>query len=75
LKQVLSNFYAISFLWPRCNFHKKETFRQAQSRKCCARYHDIAKTTCGIRQSIYLPLLLYRIPLIEVVTKAGLTIT
>ena len=48
-------------------------FRQAQSRKCRSRYHDIAKTTCGIRQSNYLPLLLYHIPLIGVVTKAGLT--
>ena len=47
-------------------------FRQAQSRKCRSRYH-IAKTTCGIRQSNYLPLLLYHIPLIGVVTKAGLT--
>ena len=63
LKQVLSNFYAIGFLWRRCNFCEKETFRQAQYRKCRARYHDVAKTTCGIRQSNYLPLLLYRIPL------------
>jgi hypothetical protein len=53
LKQVLSNFYAISFLWRRCNFRGK----------CRARYCDVAKTTCGIRQSNYLPLLLYRIPL------------
>jgi hypothetical protein len=30
-------------------------------RKCRARYCDVAKTTCGIRQSNYLPLLLYRI--------------
>ena len=44
-------------------FREKETFRQAQSRKCRARYRDVAKTTCGIRQSNYLPLLLYRIPL------------
>jgi hypothetical protein len=47
----------------RCNFREKETFRQAQYRKCRARYRDVAKTTCGIRQSNYLPLLLYRIPL------------
>jgi hypothetical protein len=53
LKQVLSNFYAISFLWRRCNF----------CGKCRARYCDVTKTTCGIRQSNYLPLLLYRIPL------------
>ena len=65
LKQVLSNFYAIGFLWRRCNFRQKETFRQAQFRKCRARYRDVAKTTCGIRQSNYLPLLLYRIPLTE----------
>jgi hypothetical protein len=62
LKQVLSNFYAIGFLWSRCNFREKEMFRQAQSRKCRARFRDVAKTTCGIRQSNYLPLLLYRIP-------------
>jgi hypothetical protein len=49
----LSNFYAIGFLWRRCNFRGK----------CHARYCDVAKTTCGIRQSNYLPLLLYRIPL------------
>jgi hypothetical protein len=65
LKQVLSNFYAISFLWHRCNFREKETFHQAQSRKCRARYCDVAKTTSSIRQSNYLPLLLYRIPLIN----------
>ena len=54
LKQVLSNVYAIGFLWRRCNFRGK----------CRARYCDVAKTTCGIRQSSnYLPLLLYRIPL------------
>ena len=53
LKQVLSNVYAIGFLWRRCNFRGK----------CRARYCDVAKTTCGIRQSNYLPLLLYRIPL------------
>jgi hypothetical protein len=34
-------------------------------RKCRARYRDVTKTTCGIRQSNYLPLLLYRIPLIQ----------
>jgi hypothetical protein len=62
---VLSNFYAIGFLWRRCNFREKETCRQAQSRKCRARYRDIAKTTCGIRQRNYLPLLLYCIPLSE----------
>ena len=53
LKQVLSNFYAIGLLWRRCNFRGK----------CRAHYCDVAKTTCGIRQSNYLPLLLYRIPL------------
>ena len=53
LKQVLSNFYAISFLWRRYIFREK----------CRARYCDVAKTTCGIRLSNYLPLLLYRIPL------------
>jgi hypothetical protein len=64
LKQVLSNFYAISFLWRRCNFRGK----------CRARYCDVAKTTCGIRQSNYLPLLLYRIPLTVwyIPTKSGL---
>jgi hypothetical protein len=40
LKQVLSNFYAIGFLWRRCNFREKETFRQAQSRKCCTRCRE-----------------------------------
>jgi hypothetical protein len=55
LKQVLSNVYAIGFLWRRCNFRGK----------CRARYCDVAKTTCGIRQSNYMPLLLYRIPLIK----------
>ena len=55
LKQVLSNFYAIGFLWRRCNFRGK----------CRARYCDVVKTTCGIRRSNYLPLLLYRIPLRE----------
>jgi hypothetical protein len=45
--------YKIGFLWRRCNFHGK----------CHARYCDVAKTTCGIRKSNYLPLLLYRIPL------------
>ena len=40
LKQVLSNFYAIGFLWRRCNFHEKETFRQAQFRKCCTRCRE-----------------------------------
>ena len=63
LKQVLSNFYAIIFLWRRCNFREKERWRQVQSRKCRARYRDVAKTTSSIRQSNYLPLLLYRIPL------------
>jgi hypothetical protein len=53
LKQVLSNFYAIGFLWRRYNFRGK----------CRVRYCDVTKTTCGIRQSNYLPLLLYRIPL------------
>jgi hypothetical protein len=43
----------------------RETFHQAQSRKCRARYRDVAKTTSSIRQSNYLPLLLYRIPLIN----------
>jgi hypothetical protein len=54
-----------------CNFREKETFRQAQSRKCLARYHDVTKTTCGIRQSNYLPLLLYRIPLSTPFLKEG----
>ena len=36
-----------------CIFHDKPRHR----------YRDVAKTTCGIRQSNYLPLLLYRIPL------------
>ena len=58
--------------WSRCFqiftqsafYHVDATsFLQAQSRKCRARYRDVAKTTCGIRQSNYLPLLLYRIPL------------
>jgi hypothetical protein len=62
--QVLSNFYAIGFLWRRCNFRGK----------CRARYCDVAKTTCGFRQSNYLPLLLYRIPLTVwyIPTKSGL---
>jgi hypothetical protein len=68
LKQVLSNFYAIDFLWRRCNFREKETSCQAQSRKCRARYRDVAKTTFGIRQSNYLPLLLYRIPLSNILS-------
>jgi hypothetical protein len=63
LKLVLSNFYAIGFLWRRCNFRGK----------CRSRYCDVAKTTCGIRQSNYLPLLLYRIPLIGASTKDRLT--
>ena len=44
---------------------RKRDVRQTQSRKCRARYRDVAKTTCGIRQSNYLPLLLYRIPITE----------
>jgi hypothetical protein len=47
--------------------------KEEEMQLLCSRYHDIAKTTCGIRQSNYLPLLLYHIPLIGVVTKAGLT--
>jgi hypothetical protein len=38
-------------------------FHQAQSRKCRACYRHVAKTTCGMRRSNYLPLLLYRIAL------------
>ena len=59
LKQVLSNFYAIGFLWRRCNFRGK----------CRSRYCDVAKTTCGIRQSNYLPFVLYRIPLSILCTR------
>jgi hypothetical protein len=40
LKQVLSNFYAISFLWRLCNFRGK----------CRARYCDVAKTTCHLKE-------------------------
>jgi hypothetical protein len=57
-KFLRNQLFMMSMQLPR-----KKTFRQAQSRKCRARYHDVAKTTCGIRQSNYLPLLLYRIPL------------
>ena len=64
LEAGVSNFYAIGFLWRRCNFRGK----------CRARYCDVAKTTCGIRQSNYLPLLLYRIPL-SVVVNVSILLT
>ena len=47
-----------------CIFHDKPRHRQFRRQitlQC--RYRDVAKTTCGIQQSNYLPLLLYRIPL------------
>jgi hypothetical protein len=37
--------------------------RDVPFRKCRARYRHVAKTTCGMRRSNYLPLLLYRIAL------------
>ena len=49
-KFLRNQLFMMSMQLPR-----KKTFRQAQSRKCRARYHDVTKTTCGIRQSNYLP--------------------
>jgi hypothetical protein len=62
--------------WKKCSKHLKELDRnvgetEVDHGKCRARYCDVAKTTCGIRQSNYLPLLLYRIPLRESLERVG----
>ena len=50
----------------KLHFHDKPRHRQFRRQITLQyRYRDVAKTTCGIRQSNYLPLLLYRIPLKE----------